>query len=137
MADKSLILEVVTPEKKVLTEEITSLIVPGIGGYLGVLPNHAPLISGLEPGEVKYKVGGQYKKMAISGGFMEVANNKVSILANTAECNEEIDIARAQAAKERAQKRLRNRTDIDDQRAELALKRAMARLKVMGRDKKE
>jgi F-type H+-transporting ATPase subunit epsilon len=132
MAGNTLKLEVVTPERKVLSEEIVSLIVPAIEGYLGILPNHAPIISGLEPGVIKYKVGGDYKKMAISGGFLEVSANKASILANTAELAEEIDVQRAQAAKERAEQRLQNKSDIDVLRAELALKRAMARLKAKG-----
>ena len=132
MAGNTLKLEVVTPERKVLSEEIVSLIVPAIEGYLGILPNHAPIISGLEPGVIKYKVGGDYKKMAISGGFLEVSANKASILANTAELAEEIDVQRAQAAKERAEQRLQNKSDIDVLRAELALKRALARLKAKG-----
>jgi F-type H+-transporting ATPase subunit epsilon len=135
MAGNTLKLEVVTPERKVLSEEIVSLIVPAIEGYLGILPNHAPIISGLEPGVIKYKVGGNYKKMAISGGFLEVSANKASILANTAELAEEIDVQRAQAAKERAEQRLQNKSDIDVLRAELALKRALARLKAVGQGK--
>jgi F-type H+-transporting ATPase subunit epsilon len=135
MAGNTLKLEVVTPERKVLSEEIVSLIVPAIEGYLGILPNHAPIISGLEPGVIKYKVGGDYKKMAISGGFLEVSANKASILANTAELAEEIDVQRAQAAKERAEQRLQNKSDIDVLRAELALKRALARLKAVGQGK--
>lgn len=135
MAENTLKLEVVTPERKVLSEEIVSLIVPAIEGYLGILPNHAPIISGLEPGVVKYKVGGNYKKMAISGGFLEVSANKASILANTAELADEIDVQRAQAAKERAEQRLQNKKDIDVLRAELALKRALARLKAVGQGK--
>ena len=135
MAGNTLKLEVVTPERKVLSEEIVSLIVPAIEGYLGILPNHAPIISGLEPGVIKYKVGGDYKKMAISGGFLEVSANKASILANTAELAEEIDVQRAQAAKERAEQRLQNKRDIDVLRAELALKRALARLKAKGQGK--
>jgi len=134
MADKTLKLEVVTPERKVLSEETVSIIVPAIEGYLGILPNHAPMISGLEPGVVKYKVAGEYKKLAISGGFLEVSANKASILANTAELAGEIDVKRAQEAKERAEQRLHNKAGIDVHRAEMALKRAIARLKVAGRD---
>ncbi|MFZ5943916.1 MAG: F0F1 ATP synthase subunit epsilon [Bacillota bacterium] len=134
MAEKTLKLEIVTPERRVLSEDITSLIVPAIEGYMGVLPNHAPMISGLEPGVIKYKIAGEYKRLAVSGGFLEVSENKASILANTAELPEEIDSQRAQAAKERAEKRLKNRKDIDAIRAEQALKRALARLRVVGRD---
>ncbi|KJS20243.1 MAG: ATP synthase F0F1 subunit epsilon [Clostridiaceae bacterium BRH_c20a] len=134
MPDKTLTLEVVTPERKVLSEEITSIIVPAIEGYMGILPNHAPMISGLEPGIIKYKVAGKYKKMAISGGFLEVSDNKASILANTAELAEEVDPKRAQAAKERAEQRLHNKSGVDLLRAETALKRAIARLRVAGGD---
>jgi len=134
MADKTLKLEVVTPERKVLSEEITSIIVPAIEGYMGILPNHAPMISGLEPGIIKYKVSGEYKKMAISGGFLEVSNNKASILANTAELAEEVDVKRAQEAKDRAEQRLHDKSGVDLLRAELALKRAIARLRATGRD---
>ncbi|MFZ7102103.1 MAG: F0F1 ATP synthase subunit epsilon [Peptococcaceae bacterium] len=134
MADKTLKLEVVTPERKVLSEDIASLVVPAIGGYLGILPNHAPMISGLEPGVLKYKVAGDYKKMAISGGFLEVSDNKVSVLANTAELPQEIDVERAQQAKERAEQRLQNKSEVDVLRAENALKRAIARLRAAGRD---
>jgi F-type H+-transporting ATPase subunit epsilon len=133
MAENTLKLEVVTPERKVLSEDIYSLIVPAIEGYMGILPNHAPIISGLEPGVVKFKVNGNYRKMAISGGFLEVSVNKASILANTAELAEEIDVKRAQEAKERAEKRLKNKKDIDVLRAELALKRALARLNAAGK----
>jgi len=135
VADKTLKLEVVTPERKVLSQETSSIIVPAIEGYLGILPNHAPIISGLEPGVVKYKVAGEYKKMAISGGFLEVSANKASILANTAELAEEIDVKRAQAAKERAEKRLHDKTGVDVFRAEMALRRAIARLKAASRQK--
>jgi len=134
MADKTLKLEVVTPERKALTAETSSLIVPAIGGYLGVLYNHAPLISGLDSGVIKYKTSGDYEKMAISGGFLEVSNNKATILANTAELAGEIDIARAQAAKERAIKRLKQKQGVDVLRAEMALKRAVARLRAAGCD---
>lgn len=135
MAGKTLRLEVVTPERKVLSEDISSLVVPAIEGYLGILPNHAPMISGLEPGVLKYKVSDNYKKMAISGGFLEVSENKVSILANTAELPEEIDLERARRAKERAEERLKHKKEIDALRAEMALKRALVRIRVAGGDK--
>jgi len=134
MAEKTLKLDVVTPEKKVLSEDITSLIIPAIEGYLGVLPNHAPLISGLEPGVVKYKVAGNYNKMAVSGGFLEVSDNVATIIANTAELPEEIDVERAREAKERAEQRLKQKAGVDIHRAEMALRRALARLKVAGRE---
>lgn len=127
---KKITMEVVSPERIVLREEVESLVVPGREGYLGILPGHAPLITGLDAGVVEYKAAGQTHKMAISGGFMEVFANKAIILADTAERREEIDLERAKRAKERAQKRLREREPgLDVARAEAALKRAMARIK--------
>ena len=129
MSEKNLRLEVVTPEKKVLSEDIQSLIVPATEGYLGVLYNHAPLIAGLQIGIIKYKKNDEEKTMSISGGFLEVSNNKATIIAKTAEFPEEIDVERAKRAMERAEKRLKSRDkNIDVLRAELALRRAQTRL---------
>lgn len=123
-------LEVVTPERVVLREEIEALVVPATEGYLGVLPNHLPIITGLVPGVVRYRKDGRIARLAVSGGFMEVAKNRVVILADTAERAEEIDVARAERAKERALRRLRERPPgLDVARAEMALRRALARLK--------
>jgi len=114
----------------VFSEDVESLVVPAALGYLGVLPGHAPLVTALDIGVIKYKREGKTRKMAISGGFMEVINNKVIVLADTAEPGDQIDLARAEQAKERARKRLAERgADLDVKRAELALKRAMSRIK--------
>ncbi|MGI6685661.1 MAG: F0F1 ATP synthase subunit epsilon [Bacillota bacterium] len=130
MAEKSIKFEVVTPEKIVFSAEVDSLIVPAALGYLGILPNHAPMVTALDIGVIKFKTEGKTKKMAISGGFMEVINNKAVVLADTAELGDKIDLARAEEAKERAKKRLSERAeDLDVRRAELALKRAMSRIK--------
>ena len=130
---KTLKLEVVTPEKQVFSDEVQSIIVPAAEGYLGVLPNHAPLISGLKPGIIKYRQEGQTRLLAISGGFMEVSSNKVTILADTAERPEQVDVERAKAARERAEKRLKERPPgLDVARAEFALQRALARLRAAG-----
>lgn len=127
---KVLNLEVVTPERIMLQEETQSIIVPAAEGLLGLLPNHAPIITGLNPGVIKYRQGADLHVLAIGGGFMEVSNNKVSVLADTAELPEEIDVERANAAKDRAQKRLKEPPPgMDVHRAELALNRAMARLR--------
>lgn len=127
-------LEIVTPERVVFSEDVDFVVAPGFDGYLGVLPNHAPLITALEIGELKIKQGGQEHKMAISGGFFEVKENKVTVLADTAEKASEIDVNRAMAAKKRAEELLNRRTaDVDFMRAELALKRAVTRLKVAGK----
>ncbi len=124
-------LEVVTPQRKILAVEVESVVAPGAEGYLGVLPRHAPLITTLKSGVVYYhKVGGKTERMAVSGGFMEAGPDKVIILADTAELSTEIDIERARRAKERAEKRLRERPPgLDRDRAEKALQRSLARLK--------
>jgi F-type H+-transporting ATPase subunit epsilon len=121
---------VVAPDGQVLNKNVDFVVVPSVNGELGILPNHAPLIASLGIGVIRYTEDGKVKRIAISGGFMEVVNNKVTVLANTAETSEDIDLERAQAAKERAEKRLQERQpDIDIARAEVALKRAIARLK--------
>jgi F-type H+-transporting ATPase subunit epsilon len=133
---RTLRLEVVTPEKRVLSEEVESVIAPGAEGLLGVLPGHAPLLTSLKPGVVYYrKVGGTTERMAVSGGFMEVRSNKVIILADTAELAREIDVERARQSRDRAKKRLRERpSGLDVERAELALMRSTARIKAAGVD---
>jgi F-type H+-transporting ATPase subunit epsilon len=132
MSDKSFKLEIVTPERQVLAQDVTSLVAPGVEGYLGVLADHAPLMCELAMGEISIvDTDGQETHIAISGGFMEVKENTVRILADTAERAEEIDLARAQEAVKRAEDRLRERmTDVDLTRAEVALKRAINRLRV-------
>lgn len=127
---KVLNIEVITPERVKLKVETTSLIVPATEGYLGVWPNHAPLITELGPGVLKYRQGKKFSALAVSSGFMEVADNVATILVNTAENPEEIDVERAAAAKKRAEKRLHEYAPgLDVHRAELALHRAIARLK--------
>lgn len=122
-------LRVVTPEGQVLRESCEFVIIPGEAGELGILPNHAPLIAGLNVGVVRYTIDGKTKLMAISGGFVEVADNVVSLLAETAEPGDMIDLSRALSAKERAEKRLSHPgDDLDLRRAELALRRAVARI---------
>lgn len=133
MSEKTLKLEIVTPEKRVLDTNIESLVVPGVEGYLGILPNHAPLVAGLKTGVIKYEEAGKTEKVAVSGGFLEIANNQATILANTAEFSGDIDIERAMEAKKRAEERLKKQEDIDVQRAEAALSRSLARLKVTGK----
>lgn len=127
-------LEVVTPERTVMTGEAESVIVPGVDGYIGFMSNHAPLVAGLSLGIVYYgPERGDKRKLAITGGFVEVADNRVTILADTAELDTEIDVARAQAARERAERRLRERrAEVDLVRAEAALQRALNRLRAAG-----
>ena len=121
---------VVAPDGQVFRKEVEFVVVPGVAGEIGILPNHAPLVVGLGIGVIRYTDEGVVRKIAISGGFMEVANNKVTVLAKTAEKAEDIDVERAKAAKERAEKRLQERRpDTDILRAQIALQRAIARLK--------
>lgn len=121
--------QVVSPDGNVLKEEIEFVVLPGVNGELGILPNHAPLIAALEAGVVRYTIVGKETKLAISGGFVEVSENKATVLADTAEFADSIDILRAQSAKERAEKRLAQKSqDTDLKRAEYALRRAIARL---------
>ncbi len=135
MADKNITVEIVTPERVVFSEQVDFVVVPGIEGYLGVLPMHAPIVSGLNIGILKVITGGKETKLATSGGFMEVNNDKVVILAETAERSDEIDVSRAKAARERAEQRLASRThDVDVARAEMALRRALIRLKASGNE---
>lgn len=134
MADR-LTLQVVTPEKQVVRQlEIKSLIVPADNGYMGILPGHAPLVSTLRIGAVKFRLAGssdKWEKMAITGGFLEVNSDQATILVDSAERSVDIDVLRAKAARERAEARLRERTAVvDGVRAELALRRAVNRLRV-------
>lgn len=121
-------LRVVSPEGNVLKEEAEFVVLPGGNGEIGILPNHAPLISSISIGVIRYTVNGKVQKIATSGGFVEVSDNKVTVLADTAEPGEKVDLDRAVAAKERAEKRLTLREGIDVRRAELALMRAVARI---------
>lgn len=122
-------LRIVSPEGDVLNENVEFVVLPGGAGELGILPNHAPLIAGLEIGVVRYTLNGNVKRLALAGGFVEVADNSATVLADTAELSERIDLPRAQEAKERAKKRLSDASsEIDLKRAELALRRARARI---------
>jgi F-type H+-transporting ATPase subunit epsilon len=134
MADKILQLEIVTPRRVVFKGEVTSFSAPGVVGGFQVLYNHAPLLSSLKIGEVKIKeASGTEFHYAISGGFVEVRENHILLLAETAERTDEIDAERAKASRDRAQKRMaEKKSDIDFERARLALYRALNRLKIAG-----
>jgi F-type H+-transporting ATPase subunit epsilon len=130
-------LSAATPEKIVFEKEATSIIAPGMMGYLGILTDHAPLITPLIPGKLEMKEpGGKLSQFFISGGFLEAANNIVTILADAIEKPTEIDVKRAKAAEERARERLRHRNEqkIDVIRAEAALERAIWRQKVANQE---
>ena len=125
-------LDVVTAEQMVYSEEVDMVIVPGVEGHVGILRQHTPLMTTLQAGELRIKKGGEEVSLAISGGFLEVRPDRVVILADAAERAEEIDVARAEAAKRRAQERLveRHPPGLDGARVEAALHRSLARLKV-------
>jgi len=123
-------LEIVTPEKLVVKEAAEEIQIPGKGGYLGVLPGHAPLITELAVGEISFRRGGDTTHISVAWGFAEVLPDKVTILAETAERAEEIDLPRAQAAFDRADERLKAGGEIDYPRALDALRRAESRLDV-------
>ena len=130
MPDK-LQLEIVTPERSVLTEQVDEVVLPSLEGYMGVLPGHAPLLTQLDVGEVSYRVGQQRKYLAISGGYAEVQRGSVSVLARTAELSEEIDLERAKRAKEKAESALKSDLPPDQFRHfEVQLKRAISRIGV-------
>jgi F-type H+-transporting ATPase subunit epsilon len=123
--------ELVTPERRVLIEEIQEVVLPGEEGYFGVLPGHAPLLSGLEIGEVMYRKGPQKRFLAIGPGIVEVLPEKISVLVRTAEQAEEIDVDRARRSLERAQERIRKwESHLDFWRARSSMQRALVRIRV-------
>jgi len=127
-----LLLEIVTPNRLLLSEEVDEVQVPGKNGYLGILPGHAPLISELQIGEVSYRQGKNRHRLTLAMGYCEVVRDHVRILAETAEKADEIDLERARASKERAEKRLAdvNNPEIDFARAMASLERALARIHI-------
>jgi len=127
----SIRLEIVTAERVVYSEEVDVVIAPGVEGQLGILPHHAPLMTTLQMGELRVRKGREELSLAISGGFLEVRPDRVIVLADAAERADEIDLARAEEAKRRAQEQLGRRTpEVDLAQAEAALRRSLTRLKV-------
>jgi F-type H+-transporting ATPase subunit epsilon len=126
-------LEIVTPERLVAKDDVEEIQIPGLGGYLGILPGHAPLITEIGVGEIAYRVAGRTVRLSVAWGFAEVLPDKVTILAETAEKAEEIDVQRAQAAKTRAEEELRKAGTAGNPDAQAALDRAKSRLEVAGR----
>ena len=127
-------LQIVSPDKLIVREKVDEVEIPGSEGYFGVLPGHTPLLSTLTVGELWYRVGSVTTYLAIAGGFVEVLPDRVTILARVAERADEIDIARAEAAKKRAEERLAGpRSDLDFERARIALLRSLIRLQVAAR----
>jgi F-type H+-transporting ATPase subunit epsilon len=133
MAD-TLQLEIVTPDRQLVHDSVYEVQIPGKAGYLGVLPGHAPLITGLAIGEISYRNPSRTNYLAVGGGFAEVLPEKVTILAESAERAEEIDVKRAQEAKARAEEALeRGAADLDYDATLDALRRAQVRLEVAAR----
>ena len=135
MSDKTFILTVVTPERRVFQETVNMVIVRTTDGEMGVLPGHIPLVAHLAIGPLRIKTGDDERKAAVNGGFIEVTAQQVIILSESAEMEEEIDVARAESARQRALARLDKRqADVDYARAQAALQRAIIRLKVAGHE---
>ncbi|MCH8869763.1 MAG: F0F1 ATP synthase subunit epsilon [Chloroflexi bacterium] len=127
-------LEIVTAERLVYSEDVDMLVAPGIDGELGILPRHAPLLTVLKPGEIRVTRDGDVSYLAVSGGFLEVMSDTVTILADTAEQAEEINAERAEAALARAQERIESSaSDMDLQMAMASMRRSQARLAVATR----
>ena len=130
----SLTLEIVTPDRALVTEQVDEVQVPGSDGYFGVLPGHAPLLASLSVGELWYRIGQEKHYLAIAFGFVEVLPDRVTVLARIAEREQDIDMARAEAAMARAEKRIGEpRTDIDFERARIAMMKSLIRLQVASR----
>ncbi len=133
----SLKLDIVTAERVVYSDEADVVVAPGVDGQLGILPHHAPLMTTLQPGELRVRKGGEEFSLAISGGFLEVRPDRVIILADAAERAEEIDVSRAEEAKRRAEERLRQPTpEVDVAQVDAAMRRALARLQVVEQRRK-
>jgi F-type H+-transporting ATPase subunit epsilon len=136
MAEK-INLEVVTPKGAIVSEQVDIVTAPGISGEFGVLANHAPFLSTIKIGTLRYKKDNTEHELMVSGGFCEVSNNKITFLVESAESGTDIDVDRALQAKERAEKRLlqarEQQAKIDRTRAEAALQRALARLRIAQR----
>lgn len=133
MADKTQRLEIVTPERKIYSQDVNFVVVPGVEGEMGFLPEHAALVSALRIGIIRvYEEGKKPLRIAVAGGFVEVKDNRVTVLTSASEREDQINRKRAEEARERAEQRLAARTaETDIARAELALKRAINRLKAI------
>ena len=131
---KSLSLEVVTPDRAIVKEQVDEVVLPGSEGSFGVLPGHAPLLATLQVGEMWYRKGQETHHLAVAFGFVEVLPDKVTVLAQVAEKAEEIDLTRAEAAKVRAEQRIATpQADMDFERARVAMMKSLVRLQVASR----
>jgi F-type H+-transporting ATPase subunit epsilon len=131
-------LEIVTAERMVFSDDVTALIAWGVEGQLGILPHHAPLMTMLQPGDLMIRKDREEEYLAVTGGFLEVRPDKVIILADACERADEIDVARAEEAKKRAQETMKAAPlTVDAASAEAALRRSIARLKVAERRRRK
>ena len=129
-----LTLEIVTPERALVSEQVDEVQLPGSEGYFGVLPGHTPLLATLQVGELWYRVGSDKHYLAVAFGFAEVLPDRVTVLAQIAERPEDIDVPRAEAAKKRAEERIaRPQADVDFERARIAMMKSLIRLQVAAR----
>jgi len=127
-------LQIVTPERLIVREQVDEVQIPGTEGYFGVLPGHTPLLASLSVGEMWYRKGQEKSYLAIAGGFAEVLPDRVTLLATLAERAEDVDPSRAESARQRAEGRLAQpAAEIDYERARLALQKAVARMQVASR----
>jgi F-type H+-transporting ATPase subunit epsilon len=127
-------LEIVTPDRALVTEQVDEVQLPGSEGYFGVLPGHTPLLATLQVGELWYRVGAEKQYLAIAFGFVEVLPDRVTVLAQIAERAQEIDVARAESARRRAEERVsRPQTGMDFERARIAMMKSLIRLQVASR----
>src|ERR1051326_1180043 len=129
----SIELQIVTPDRLLVREQVDEVEIPGTEGYFGVLPGHTPMLASLAVGEMWYRKGQEKTYLSLAFGFAEVLPDRVTILAQIAERAEEIDPARAEEAKKRAEVRLQQAKDVDYERARAALQKALTRLQVSGR----
>ncbi len=129
-----LTLEIVTPERALVSAQVDEVQLPGSEGYFGVLPGHTPLLATLQVGELWYRAGQETHHLAVAFGFVEVLPDRVTVLAQIAERPEDIDVSRAEAAKKRAEERIaRPPIDIDFERARIAMMKSLIRLQVAAR----
>jgi F-type H+-transporting ATPase subunit epsilon len=129
-----LTLEIVTPDRALVNEQVDEVQLPGSEGYFGVLPGHTPLLASLQVGELWYRTGQEKHYLAIAFGFVEVLPDRVTVLAQIAEKAHEIDVARAEAAKKHAEDRVaRPQNDMDFEHARVALMKSLIRLQVASR----
>ena len=123
-------LEIVTPERLLLSEEVDEVTIPGSEGYLGILPGHLPLLTTIGTGVLSYRKGNQKTSLAASGGFAEVLPDRVIIMADSVERADEIDVSRARAAKEKAERQLASKEDVNVEETMASMMRALSRIEV-------